>query len=67
MSLLDKLQFEKQKPDGLLMLIHAYDHVLFAHQYLGEEEVWAKTLQTLNNAKFEVRMDMVMRTPGMRA
>jgi len=66
MSLLDRIKFEKPKQDGLTMLIHAYEHVLFAHQYIGEEEVWTKTLKTLDKAKFDVRMDMLMRVPGMR-
>lgn len=66
MSLTTGIIWEQKTQDAILLLTHAHDHVLFAHEFIGEAEVWTETLKTLSNAKFEVRMDALMSVPGMR-
>jgi hypothetical protein len=62
-SLTSGVKWERQ--DGLLTLLHAYDHILFAKVGDFDVDVWARTLRTLDDAKFNVRMAYVLAVPGM--
>lgn len=65
MSLLNGVSFERNSDAqrGIVLLCNALDHVMFANDW--PEDVWRQSIKTIEKALFRVRMDFVLRQPGM--
>ena len=66
MSLTSGVKFNPRETDAILMLLHAYQHLLFADGSEWDTEPWAKALRTLRKAKFQVQIEAICAVPGMR-
>jgi len=66
MNLTSGVKWADNIAEAQVILLHAYDHVLFSHDFVGDEEVWAQTLKTLRHAKWNVISAAIDDLPGMR-
>ena len=54
MSLTQGIKWPERTADGILKLAHVYDAVLFAPAGTWSDDVWARSLRTLTDARWRV-------------